>query len=126
LSILLPMLARIGWTFLLSVWLTIARLRAVTRFDLLMFSLELALLKGSKRFGVARKQFIEIASALEGQTSIPTIGAASRVQEIQVPALLYEEPFAAVVPTGPKHPFDEEHVTRRFTRTRAINDSAVA
>ena len=120
------MLAPIGLTFLLSVGPTIARLQAVMRFDPLMFSLGLALPKGSKRFGVARKQFIEIASALEGQTSIPTIGAASRVQEIQVPALLYEQPFAAVVPTGPKHPFDEEHVTRLFTRIRAIHDSAMA
>ena len=30
-SILLPMLAQIGWTFLLYVWLTIARVRAVGR-----------------------------------------------------------------------------------------------
>jgi hypothetical protein len=44
------MLAQIGWTFLLYVWLRIARQRAAMRFDRLMFSLELALLKGSKRF----------------------------------------------------------------------------
>ena len=44
-SILLPMLAQIGWTFLLYVWLTIARQRAAMRFDRLMFSLELALLR---------------------------------------------------------------------------------
>jgi hypothetical protein len=30
-SILLPMLAQIGWTFLLYVWLTIARQRAIRR-----------------------------------------------------------------------------------------------
>ena len=53
--ILLPMLAQIGWTFLLYVWLTIARQRAAMRFDLRMFRLELALLKGSKHFGFLRK-----------------------------------------------------------------------
>jgi hypothetical protein len=84
LSILLPMLARIGWTFLLSVWPTIARLRAVMRFDLLMFSLELALLKGSKRFGVPRKQFIEIVSALEGQTGIPTIAQQAELKRFKI------------------------------------------
>jgi len=67
-SILLPMLAQIGWTFLLYVWLTIARQRPAMRFALLMLSLELALLKGSKRLGVLRKRLIEIASALEGQS----------------------------------------------------------
>lgn len=41
------------------------------RFDLLMFSLQLALLKGSKRFGALKKQLLEIASALESQTGIP-------------------------------------------------------
>lgn len=30
-SLLLPMLAQIGWTFLLYAWLTVARLRAVQR-----------------------------------------------------------------------------------------------
>ena len=34
------------------------------RFDLLMFSLELALLKGSKRFGALKKQLLEIASSI--------------------------------------------------------------
>jgi type I restriction enzyme R subunit len=43
------------------------------RFDLLMFQLELALLKGSKRFDTLRKQLMEIASALEDQTGIPAI-----------------------------------------------------
>jgi type I restriction enzyme, R subunit len=43
------------------------------RFDLLMFSLELALLKGSNRFDKLRKQLLEIASALEDQTGIPAI-----------------------------------------------------
>jgi type I site-specific restriction endonuclease len=35
------------------------------RFDLLMFSLELALLKDSKRFDKPKKHLMEIASALE-------------------------------------------------------------
>jgi type I restriction enzyme R subunit len=43
------------------------------RFDLLMFSLQLALLKGSRRFDALRKQLLEIASALEDQTGIPAI-----------------------------------------------------
>jgi type I restriction enzyme R subunit len=43
------------------------------RFDLLMFSLQLALLKGSKRFAALKKQLVEIASALEDQTGIPAI-----------------------------------------------------
>ncbi|GAB1715040.1 MAG: restriction endonuclease subunit R [Nitrobacter sp.] len=43
------------------------------RFDLLMFQLELALLKGSKRFASLKKQLLEIASALEDQTGIPAI-----------------------------------------------------
>jgi type I restriction enzyme R subunit len=45
------------------------------RFDLLMFSLQLALLKGSKRFGALRKQLLEIAAALQSQTGIPAIAA---------------------------------------------------
>jgi type I restriction enzyme R subunit len=54
------------------------------RFDLLMFSLELALLKGSKRFDTLRKQLQEIASALEDQTGIPTIAhQALLIEEIQ-------------------------------------------
>src|SRR3954451_19981461 len=54
------------------------------RFDLLMFSLELALLKGSKRFDTPRKQLIEIASALEDQAGIPDIAhQAELIQEIQ-------------------------------------------
>jgi type I restriction enzyme R subunit len=54
------------------------------RFDLLMFSLELALLKGSKRFDTLRKQLIEIASALEDQTGIPAIAhQAVLIEEIQ-------------------------------------------
>jgi type I restriction enzyme R subunit len=43
------------------------------RFDVLMFSLQLALLKGSKRFDTLKKQLLEIASALEDQTGIPAI-----------------------------------------------------
>jgi type I restriction enzyme, R subunit len=54
------------------------------RFDLLMFSLELALLKGSKRFDTLRKQLLEIASALEDQTGIPAIAQqAVLIEEIQ-------------------------------------------
>src|SRR5258708_35465906 len=54
------------------------------RFDLLMFSLELALLKGSKRFDMLRKQLLEIASALEDQAAIPAIAQhAVLVEEIQ-------------------------------------------
>lgn len=54
------------------------------RFDLLMFQLELALLKGSKRFDNLRKQLLEIASALEDQTGIPAIARhAELIEEIQ-------------------------------------------
>jgi type I restriction enzyme R subunit len=54
------------------------------RFDLLMFSLELALLKGSKRFAALRKQLLEIASVLEEQTGIPAIAhQAALIEEIQ-------------------------------------------
>jgi type I restriction enzyme, R subunit len=54
------------------------------RFDLLMFSLELALLKGSKRFDALRRQLVEIASALEDQTGIPAIAhQAVLIEEIQ-------------------------------------------
>lgn len=45
------------------------------RFDLLMFSLELALLKGAKNFDRLKKQLIEIASVLDEQTAIPPIAA---------------------------------------------------
>jgi type I restriction enzyme, R subunit len=54
------------------------------RFDLLMFSLQLALLKGSKRFDTVKKQLLEIASALEDQTGIPAIAhQAVLIEEIQ-------------------------------------------
>jgi type I restriction enzyme, R subunit len=54
------------------------------RFDLLVFQLELALLKGAKRFDKLRKQLLEIASALEAQTAIPGIAAqAALIEEIQ-------------------------------------------
>ena len=54
------------------------------RFDLLMFSLELAFLKGSKRFDTLRKQLIEIASALEEQEGIPEVAhQAVLIEEIQ-------------------------------------------
>ena len=54
------------------------------RFDLLMFSLQLALLKGSKRFDNLKKQLLEIASALEDQMGIPAIAhQADLIEEIQ-------------------------------------------
>lgn len=54
------------------------------RFDLLMFSLELALLRGSKRFVELKKQFLEIVSALEDQVAIPGIAArAVLIEEVQ-------------------------------------------
>lgn len=54
------------------------------RFDLLMFSLELALLKGSKRFRDLKKQLLEIAAALEAQTGIPAIAQnAELIADIQ-------------------------------------------
>jgi len=54
------------------------------RFDLLMLSLQLALLKGSKRFDTLRKQLVEIASALEDQSGIPAIAQqAMLIEEIQ-------------------------------------------
>jgi len=54
------------------------------RFDLLMFQLELALLKGSKRFDTLRKHLLEIASALEEQTAIPAIAQhAELIDDIQ-------------------------------------------
>ena len=54
------------------------------RFDLLMFQLELALLKGSKRFDTLRTQLLEIASALEEQTAIPAIAQHQElIEEIQ-------------------------------------------
>ncbi|WP_455985375.1 type I restriction-modification enzyme R subunit C-terminal domain-containing protein [Methylorubrum extorquens] len=54
------------------------------RFDFLMFSLQLALLRSSKRFATLRTQLLEIASALEDQTAIPGIAAqAALIEEIQ-------------------------------------------
>jgi type I restriction enzyme R subunit len=54
------------------------------RFDLLIFSLQLALLKGSKRFDSLKKQLLEIASALEDQTGIPAIAhQAVLIEEVQ-------------------------------------------
>jgi type I restriction enzyme R subunit len=40
--------------------------------------------------------------------------------------LLYEPPFTDVAATGPEKLFDEEKVTRLFSKIQAINDSAVA
>ena len=55
------------------------------RLDLLMFSLKLALLKGSKRFDALKKQLLEIASALQDQTGIPAIAhQAVLLVEIQI------------------------------------------
>lgn len=45
------------------------------RFDLLIFNLQLASLKGSKSFDRLKKQLVEIASALDEQTAIPMIAA---------------------------------------------------
>lgn len=42
------------------------------------------------------------------------------------PALLYEPPFTDIAPTGPDRLFDEEKVTRLFTKIKALNESAVA
>tara|TARA_R110002020_G_scaffold26460_30_gene85567 strand:+ start:23577 stop:26300 length:2724 start_codon:yes stop_codon:yes gene_type:complete len=54
------------------------------RFDLLMLQLELALLKGSKRFDKLKKELVAIASALEMQTGIPGIAAQRPlIEEIQ-------------------------------------------
>ncbi len=54
------------------------------RFDLLMFSLQLAVLKGSKRFEKLKKQLIEIAAALETKINIPAIARhATLIEEIQ-------------------------------------------
>lgn len=54
------------------------------RFDLLMFQLELALLRGSQRFTALKKQLIEIVAALEAQTGIPAIAQqAVLIEEVQ-------------------------------------------
>lgn len=54
------------------------------RFDLLMFSLELALLSGSQRFVALKKELLAVASALEGQTGIPAVARqATLIEEIQ-------------------------------------------
>ncbi|MCP2078894.1 hypothetical protein ACSD7O_07345 [Methylorubrum extorquens] len=48
-----------------------------------MFSIQLALLRGSKRFATLQTQLLEIASALEDQTAIPGIAAqAALIEEI--------------------------------------------
>ncbi|BCH29601.1 restriction endonuclease subunit R [Mesorhizobium sp. L-8-10] len=51
------------------------------RFDLLMFSLELALLAGSKRFAKLKSELREIASALQSQAGIPSV--AERMELIE-------------------------------------------
>jgi hypothetical protein len=47
-------------------------------------------------------------------------------QGVKDAAPLYEQPFAASVPTGSEQPFDEENVTRLFTKIKILNDRAVA
>ena len=59
-------------------------IEAAKRFDLLLFSLELALLKGSRRFDKLKAQLREIASALEEQVGIPAVAhRAELIEEIQ-------------------------------------------
>lgn len=54
------------------------------RFDLLMFSLELALLKGSRRCDQLKRDLLEIVSALESQQGIPAIAKqAVLIEEVQ-------------------------------------------
>lgn len=54
------------------------------RFDLLMFTLTLAMLQASKRYETLRKQLLEIASALEEHMGIPEVAAqAELIAEIQ-------------------------------------------
>lgn len=54
------------------------------RFDLLIFSLQLAHLKGSKRFDALKKQLQDIAAALELQMAIPAVAQrAVLIEEIQ-------------------------------------------
>jgi type I restriction enzyme R subunit len=56
-------------------------------FDLLIFSLQLALIKRTKRFKTLRKDLIEIAASLEMQTAIPMIARqAPLIAEIQTDA----------------------------------------
>ena len=54
------------------------------RFDLLIFSLQLAVLKGSKRFEKLKQQLVEIAALLETKTNIPAIARhGALLQDIQ-------------------------------------------
>ncbi|MGY6643796.1 MAG: type I restriction endonuclease subunit R [Salinarimonas sp.] len=54
------------------------------RFDLLIFSLTLAVLRGSARYETLRKQVVEIASALEEHMGVPAVAAqAQLIAEIQ-------------------------------------------
>ena len=54
------------------------------RFDLLLFSLQLAVLKESKRFEKLKKQLVDIAAALETKINIPAIARhAKLIEEIQ-------------------------------------------
>ena len=47
-------------------------------------------------------------------------------QGVMDPALLYEQPFTTVAPTGPEQLFEDGKVTELFRRIEAINGSAVA
>ncbi len=54
------------------------------RFDLLMFNIELAILKGSRRFDKLKERLLEIAAALEIQTAIPGVAAqAQLIEDVQ-------------------------------------------
>ena len=64
-SLLLPMLAHIGWVFLLYVWLTIARQRAVKRGEV---EYSLASRTARSRIHIAR-----IARNLANQFELPVI-----------------------------------------------------
>lgn len=67
-----------------------------------MFSLELALLKGSKRFGALRKQLLAIAAALEEQTAIPGIAAQGELIRslVGLDRRAAKEAFAAFIGDG--------------------------
>jgi type I restriction enzyme R subunit len=42
-------------------------------------------------------------------------------QGVMDPALLYEPPFTDLAPTGPEKLFDEDNVTRLFTKIQAMS-----
>ena len=58
-------------------------------------TLELALLKGSKRFAALRQQLREIAAALESQTGIPSVARqAALIEAIQTDKRKRVTPFS--------------------------------